>query len=161
MDLRIFLPMHRIGIISDTHRLLRPEAIAALQGVEHIIHAGDIGWPAVIDELRRIAPVTAVRGNVDAGDWARNYPETAAVELFGAAFYVIHDIKNLDLDPRAAGFAAVICGHSHAARQEMKNGVLYFNPGSAGPRRFHLPVTVGILALGGLQVTGEIVMLDV
>ena len=152
--------MHRIGVISDTHRLLRPEAVVALQNVEHIIHAGDIGWPAVIEELRRIAPVTAVRGNVDAGDWAHNYPETAAVELFGAVFYVIHDVKNLDLDPRAAGFAAVISGHSHSARQGMRDGVLYFNPGSAGPRRFHLPVTVGILTLDDLQVTGEIIALD-
>jgi putative phosphoesterase len=153
--------MHRIGVISDTHRLLRPEAIAALQGVEHIIHAGDIGWPSIIDELRRIAPVTAVRGNVDAGDWARQYPATAAVELFGVEFYVIHDIKNLDLDPSAAGFMAVIYGHSHEASQKMRNGVLYFNPGSAGPRRFHLPVTLGILTLDGAQITGEIVSLDV
>lgn len=152
--------MHRIGVISDTHRLLRLEAVAALQNVEHIIHAGDIGWPAVISELRRIAPVTAVRGNVDAGDWACNYPATAAVELFGAVFYVIHDIKNLDLDPGTAGVTAVISGHSHSARQEMRNGVLYFNPGSAGPRRFHLPVTLGILTLEGLQVAGEIITLD-
>jgi hypothetical protein len=153
--------MHRIGVISDTHRFLRPEAITALQDVEHIIHAGDIGWSDIIDELRRIAPVTAVRGNVDAGDWARTYPATAAVELFGTAFYVIHDIQNLDLDPSAAGFAAVICGHSHAARQEMRNGVLYFNPGSAGPRRFHLPATLGILSLNCSKIRGEIVVLDV
>jgi uncharacterized protein len=153
--------MHRIGVISDTHRLLRPEATAALQGVDHIIHAGDIGWPSVIHELRRIAPVTAVRGNVDIGDWARKYPETAAVELFGSIFYVIHNIHSLDLDPSVAGFAGVISGHSHNARQEMRDGVLYFNPGSAGPRRFYLPVTLGILTLDGRQVAGEIMTLDV
>ena len=153
--------MHRIGVISDTHRLLRREAMAALQGVEHILHAGDIGLPSVIDGLSGIAPVTAVRGNVDAGNWVRPYPKTAVVELFGSAFYVIHDIHNLDLDPRAAGFAAVISGHSHSAGQEMRNGVLFFNPGSAGPKRFTYPVTVGILIVGRARITGEIVSLDV
>jgi putative phosphoesterase len=153
--------MHRIGVISDTHRLLRPEAVTALQKVEHIIHAGDIGGPDIIDELHRIAPVTAVSGNIDRGDWTCRFPSTAAVELFGVAFYIIHDVKNLDLDPRAAGFTAVIFGHSHAARQEARDGVLYFNPGSAGPRRFLLPVTIGILNLDGSKITGEIVALDV
>jgi len=153
--------MHRIGVISDTHRFLRPEAIAALYGVHHIIHAGDIGWPSIIDDLRKIAPVTAIRGNVDSGDWARNYPETAAVELGGLVFYAVHDVKNLDLDPAAAGFSAVISGHTHSASQEIRNGVLYFNPGSAGPRRFHLPVTIGILTADGGQVTGGIVALNV
>jgi putative phosphoesterase len=153
--------MHRIGIISDTHRLLRLEVVTALQKVEHIIHAGDIGRPEVINGLRRIAPVTAIRGNVDSGNWARSFPGTTAVELFGAAFYVIHDIKNLDLDPRAAGFAAVISGHSHSALQEVRDGVLYFNPGSAGPRRFLLPVSIGILHLDGPKITGEIVPLEV
>jgi hypothetical protein len=128
--------------------------------VEHIIHAGDIGRPGIIDELRAIAPVTAVRGNVDAGDWMRIYPQTAAVELCGLALYVVHDVKNLDLDPRSAGFSAVISGHSHSASREMRDGILYFNPGSAGPRRFHFPVTVGILAIQGGQVTAEIVVLD-
>jgi putative phosphoesterase len=149
--------MHRIGIISDTHRLLRPEAVAALQKVEHIIHAGDIGGPEVINGLRRIAPVTAIRGNIDSGDWTRGLPATTAMELFGTSFYIIHDLKNLDLDPRAAGFAVVISGHSHSALQQLRDGVLYFNPGSAGPRRFLLPVTLGILHLDGLKVTGEIV----
>jgi uncharacterized protein len=153
--------MHRIGVISDTHRLLRPEAIAALRGVEHIIHAGDIGWPAIIEDLRKIAPVTAIRGNVDAGDWARNYPETAAVELGGLVFYVVHDVKNLDLDPAAAGLSAIISGHTHIASQHIRDGVLYFNPGSAGPRRFHLPATIGILTVHGGQVAGETVALDV
>jgi uncharacterized protein len=154
-------PMHRIGVISDTHRLLRPEAIEALQGVEHIIHAGDIGLPSVLDDLRKIAPVTAIRGNVDSGDWVRNYPETAAVELGGLVFYVVHDVKNLDLDPAAAGFSAVISGHTHSASQEIRNGVLFFNPGSAGQRRFHLPITIGILTVDGKRVTGEIVALSV
>jgi uncharacterized protein len=153
--------MHRIGVISDTHRLLRPEATAALQDVEHIIHAGDIGWPAVIEDLRKIAPLTAVRGNVDSGDWVRNYPQAAAVELYGAVFYIIHDLKNLDLDPRIAGFAAVISGHSHAAGQEMRDGVLYFNPGSAGPRRFYLPVTIGILTVDAGKISGDIIELQV
>jgi len=153
--------MYRIGVISDTHRLLRPEAVAALQDVRHIIHAGDIGWPPVIVELGKIAPVTAIRGNVDAGDWARNYPETVAVELGGLTFYVIHDIKNLDLDPHAAGFAAVIAGHSHSAKGEVRDGVLYFNPGSAGPRRFHLPVTIGVISVEGGSLDCEIVVLDV
>lgn len=153
--------MHRVGVISDTHRLIRPEALEAMQGVEQIIHAGDIGWPAVIEELQKIAPVTAVRGNVDAGDWVRNYPLTAVAEIHGFFFYVIHDIKNLDLDPRAAGFAAVISGHSHTAKKEFHNGVLYFNPGSAGPRRFHMPVTVGILLIQNGLVTSEIIQLDV
>ncbi len=149
--------MRRIGVISDTHRLVRPEASAALQGVEHIIHAGDIGWPAVIDELRNIAPVTAIRGNVDIGDWARKYPETAVVELNGISIYVIHDLKNLDLDPRVAGFSAVVSGHSHAPMQQMRDGVLYFNPGSAGPRRFHLPVTMGYLTISDGRISGEII----
>ena len=149
--------MHRIGVISDTHRLVRPEALTALRGVEHIIHAGDIGFPSVVDSLRRIAPVTAVRGNVDYGD---HYPETAVVELGGALIHVIHNIDDLDLDPRAAGFSAVIYGHSHIAAQETHDGVLYFNPGSAGPRRFHLPVSIGYLTVRGRKVSGEIVYLD-
>ena len=127
--------MIRIGIISDTHRLARPEVLAAMEGVDHIIHAGDIGSPAVLDALQGIAPVTAIRGNVDVEDWARKLQETAVVELGGVTVYVIHNIRNLDLDPRAAGFSVVIYGHSHSPEQEMRDGVLYFNPGSAGPRR--------------------------
>ena len=157
MELRT-VGMRRIGVISDTHRFVRPEALTALRDVEHIIHAGDIGSPLVIDELRRIAAVTAVRGNVDHGDL---YPETAVVELGGALIYVIHSIDDLDLDPRAAGFSAVIYGHSHSAAQEARNGVLYFNPGSAGPRRFHLPVSIGYLTVRSRKITGEIVHLDV
>src|SRR5947207_11909486 len=124
-----------IGIISDTHGLLRPEAVELLLGSEHIIHAGDIGAPEIVLALRKIAPVTAIRGNVDRQAWARGFPETEVVELGGLHIYVIHDVNALDLNPKAAGFAAVISGHSHQPKQETKDGVLYFNPGSAGPRR--------------------------
>ena len=132
-----------IGIISDTHGLLRPEAVEALRGCDHIIHAGDIGAHTIVPELKKIAPVTAIRGNIDREGWALKFPETAVVELGGLSFYVIHDVNALDLKPQAAGFAAVISGHSHQPKKELKDGVLFFNPGSAGPRRFTLPVTVG------------------
>jgi len=143
----------RIGVISDTHGLLRPEALAALQGSQHIIHAGDVGGPAILVQLEKIAPVTAVRGNVDYGDWAKKLPETNAVEIEGVSIYVLHILDRLDVKPEAAGFAAVIYGHSHVPKQEMKNGVLYFNPGSAGPKRFSLPISVGRLTIadGGLK----------
>ena len=145
-----------IGVISDTHGLLRPEAVALLRGSEHIIHAGDIGSPEIIPELQQIAPVTAIRGNVDAEAWARSFPETEVVELGGLHIYIIHDLNALDLNAKAAGFAAVISGHSHRPKQESKDGVLYFNPGSAGPRRFNLPVTVGRIAIAGGKPSGEI-----
>jgi putative phosphoesterase len=132
-----------IGIISDMHGLLRPEAVELLRGSEHIIHAGDIGAPEIIPELRKIAPVTAIRGNVDTQAWAREFSETEVAELGGLHIYVIHDVNAIDLNPKAAGFAAVISGHSHNPKQETRNGVLYFNPGSAGPRRFKLPISVG------------------
>jgi len=148
-----------IGVISDTHGLLRPEAIQALQGSEHIIHAGDIGSPEIIPALEKIAPVTAIRGNVDRQPWTKNFPETEVVELAGGDIYLIHDLKALDLNPRAAGFVAVISGHSHQPKQEIKDGVLYFNPGSAGPRRFRLPVTVGSLDIVEGKVTGRIIEL--
>lgn len=148
-----------VGVISDTHGLLRPEAVAALQGVDRIVHAGDIGSPDVLQALARIAPVTAVRGNNDREAWAREIPETEAIEVEGAWLYVLHDLGELDLDPRAAGFAAVISGHSHRPKQEERDGVLYFNPGSAGPRRFRLPVTVGRLTVEGARVAGEIAQL--
>jgi len=150
----------RIGIISDTHRMLRPEALAALEGTDRIIHAGDIGSFAVIEALRGVAPVTAVRGNVDVGDWAREFPETAVVEPEGVRICVIHDLKDLDLDPCAMGFSAVVYGHSHAPLEETRNGVLYFNPGSAGPRRFHLPVSVGRLTIDAGRLFAEIVYLS-
>ncbi|MGD0098971.1 MAG: metallophosphoesterase family protein [Acidobacteriota bacterium] len=151
--------MCRIGVISDTHRLVRPEILTALEGVEHIIHAGDMGSPDVIAELRRIAPVTAIRGNADAGDWAREFPETAIVQAGGIMIYVIHNIDSLDLDPRASEFSAVVYGHSHVPMQQTRDGVLYFNPGSAGPRRFHLPVSMGYLTVRGKSVSGEIILL--
>ncbi len=136
-----------IGVISDTHGLLRPEAVELLRGSAHIIHAGDIGSPEIISALEKIAPVTAIRGNVDTQTWTRHFAETEVVELEGLHIYVVHDANALDLDPRAAGFAAVISGHSHQPKQEMKDGVLYFNPGSAGPRRFKLPISVGRLEI--------------
>src|SRR5689334_9788842 len=136
-----------IGVISDTHGLLRPEALELLRGSEHIIHAGDIGSPDIITDMEKIAPVTAIRGNVNTQSWARRFAETEVVELAGLHIYVIHDLNALDLNPKAAGFAAVISGHSHQPKQEMKDGVLYFNPGSAGPRRFKLPISVGRLVI--------------
>jgi uncharacterized protein len=146
----------RVGVISDTHGLLRPEAIGLLRGSEHIIHAGDIGGPEIINALEHVAPVTAIRGNIDTQSWARRFPETEVVELGGVHIYVIHDVNALDLNPKAAGFSAVISGHSHQPRQEMKDGVLYFNPGSAGPKRFRLPASVGRLEVASGRVSGEI-----
>jgi putative phosphoesterase len=146
-----------IGVISDTHGLLRPEALAHLRGSDHIIHAGDIGSPEIVPKLREIAPVTAIRGNIDTQPWAREFPETEVVELAGKSIYIIHDVNALDLNPHGAGFTALISGHSHQPKQEVKNGVLYFNPGSAGPRRFKLPVTMGRLEITRDHVRVEIV----
>ncbi|MBE0530598.1 MAG: metallophosphoesterase family protein [Rhodospirillales bacterium] len=137
----------RIGVISDTHGLLRPEATERLAGVEHIIHAGDIGEPGLLGALREIAPVTAVRGNVDTGAWAADYPARTVVTLAARSIYVLHDLKELDLDPALAGFDIVVSGHSHRPKIETMGGVLYLNPGSAGPRRFDLAVTVATLDL--------------
>ena len=148
-----------IGVISDTHGLLRPEAVELLRGSEHIIHAGDIGSPEIIPALNKIAPVTAIRGNVDTQGWARRFRETEVVELAGLQIYIIHDLNALDLNPQAAGFAAVISGHSHQPKQEVKDGVLYFNPGSAGPRRFKLPIGVGRLKIVANEVSGKILLL--
>ncbi|MBZ5706759.1 MAG: metallophosphatase family protein [Acidobacteriia bacterium] len=148
-----------IGIISDTHGLLRPEALEALRGSDHIIHAGDIGDPEILDKLGEIAPVTAVRGNVDRRAWAKKIPATEVLEVGRVSIYVLHVLQELDLKPEAAGFAAVVSGHSHVPKQESKNGVLYFNPGSAGPRRFRLPVSVGKLTISARKVAGEIVEL--
>lgn len=145
-----------IGVISDTHGLLRPEAIDALRGSKHIIHAGDIGASEILDELAAIAPVTAIRGNIDKGAWARRLPETEVVELAGISIYILHDLAQLDLKPQAAGFNVVVSGHSHVPKQETHGDVLYFNPGSAGPRRFKLPVCVGRLVVQGGGVRGEI-----
>jgi uncharacterized protein len=153
--------MQHIGVISDTHGLLRPQAVAALRDCPAIIHAGDVGRPEILDELRRIAPVYAVRGNVDMGPWAMRLPETETVEIGDCLLYVLHDLNALDLDPQTAGFRAVIAGHSHQPKIETRDGVLYFNPGSAGPRRFNLPVSVGRLTLSEGKLTAEIIHLEV
>jgi putative phosphoesterase len=153
--------MTTVGIISDTHGLVRPEALRALAGVDQILHAGDIGGPEVLAALGAIAPVTAVRGNNDHGDWARAIPETAQVTVDGCAIYLLHDLKTLAIDPRAAGYALVIAGHSHRPAQEDRDGVLYLNPGSAGPRRFSLPIAVARLTVGARGLRAEILPLDV
>jgi hypothetical protein len=139
-----------IGIISDTHGLLRPQARAQLSGVDHIIHAGDIGRPEVISGLRELAPTTAIRGNVDKGKWAEEHPHTEWLTLGGRTIYVLHNLNELDLDPAAAGIDVVVSGHSHRPKIETVDGVLYLNPGSAGPRRFTLPI-----ALATLELTGD------
>jgi putative phosphoesterase len=153
--------MQRIGVISDTHGLLRPQAVAALRGSPLILHAGDVGSPQILDALRAIAPVHAVRGNVDTGEWARRLPETEIIEVGQCRVLILHDLDTLALDPRAAGIAAVIAGHSHQPKIETRDGVLYFNPGSAGPRRFRLPVSIGRLTVSGTQVRAEIETIEV
>jgi uncharacterized protein len=150
-----------IGVISDTHGLLRPQAIEALRGVEHVIHAGDVGGADILPKLRKIAPVTAIKGNVDVDVWAGKLPATAVVEFGGISFYVLHNLRAIDLKPKAAGFGAGISGHSHKPGYEFSEGVLYFNPGSAGPRRFKLPVTVGNIEIRNGELFPEIVELAV
>jgi uncharacterized protein len=149
-------PTLTIGIISDTHGLLRPEALIALQASDYIVHAGDIGDPAILHSLGKIAPVTAVRGNIDNADWAMHFPETEVLDVGGKLLYVLHDRAQLDLNPKAAGFDAVIFGHSHQPLIQWKDEVLYFNPGSAGPRRFHLPITVGTILISNNTLTPQI-----
>lgn len=139
--------MRVAGLISDTHGLVRAEALRALGGVDLIIHAGDVGAPQVLERLRELAPVHAVRGNNDRGGWARALPESAVLELEGVRIHVLHDLEDLELDPRSAPPAVVIAGHSHRPSVDARDGVLYVNPGSAGPRRFSLPVAVGFLEL--------------
>ena len=148
-----------VGVISDTHGLMRPQALDALRGSELIVHGGDIGSPAVLEALSAIAPVTAIRGNNDRDAWARKLPDTTAVEVEDTWLYVLHDVHELDLDPRAAGFAAVIAGHSHRPAISERQGILFVNPGSAGPRRFTLPVAVARLYVRAGTVRGELVML--
>lgn len=138
----------RIGLISDTHGLLRDEALRALRGSDLIIHAGDVGKPEILDALKALAPVVAVRGNVDQADWAALLPSTAVAETEAATFYVLHNLQQLDLDPKAAGFHVVVSGHTHKPKHAVRGDVLYLNPGSAGPRRFDLPVTLARLDLG-------------
>jgi putative phosphoesterase len=152
---------HVLGVISDTHGLIRPEAIKALDGVEMIIHAGDIGAPEVLQALHAVAPVVAVRGNNDKGEWAHALPETEVIEVGGVALYVLHDAKALDLDPVAAGFHAVISGHSHRPAMARRQGVLFLNPGSAGPRRFKLPISVARLTIRGDIIDAQLIELAV
>jgi putative phosphoesterase len=147
-----------VGAISDTHGLLRPEAIAALAEAEHILHAGDIGDPAILKALEKIAPVTAIRGNIDRSGECANLPATEAVELGGKLFYLVHSLADLDIQPAAAGVAAVISGHSHKPVIEHRNGVMYLNPGSAGPRRFNLPITLALMTIAD-EVNARIVEL--
>jgi uncharacterized protein len=150
-----------IGLISDTHGLLRPEAVQALRGAEIIIHAGDVGRPDVLGQLMAIAPVFAVRGNVDDGAWAAALPQTERLSFAGHEFCVVHILRDLDIDPAASGVSAVISGHTHKPLIEAMDGVLYINPGSAGPRRFRLPVTVGRLTIQDGKLTPEIIELAV
>jgi putative phosphoesterase len=146
---------HSIGVISDTHGLLRPEALAALAGSKMIIHAGDVGDPQILETLRAIAPVVAVRGNIDKGEWADKLPETEWVEHGGVSLYVLHDVNQLHLDPATAGLRVVISGHSHQPSIHTSHGVLYLNPGSAGPRRFKLPITLARLSVTGEKIEAE------
>jgi putative phosphoesterase len=150
-----------VGVISDTHGLLRPEAIAALKDSELIIHAGDVGDPGILERLRAIAPTFAVRGNVDTAPWAAALPLTEVVQAAGAQIYVLHNLADLDLNPQAAGFAAVISGHTHRPLAERRNEVLYLNPGSAGPRRFTLPIAVAMIHVTGTRLSHEIIELHV
>lgn len=153
--------MPRVGIISDTHGLLRPEALAFLRGSDYIVHAGDIGESGVLSELSGVAPVTAVRGNNDKGPWAEAIAETEVLKVGAVSIYVLHDLAQLDLDPRAAGYQVVVSGHSHKPLLERRDGVLYLNPGSAGPRRFKLPIAVAELAVAGAAVEGRLVELAI
>lgn len=146
----------RIGLISDTHGLLRPEAVERLRGAAHIVHAGDIGAPEILAGLRALAPLTAVRGNNDRHPWARAVRETEVAQLGEVRLYVVHDLAELDIDPAADGFRVVVSGHSHRPRIEERGGVLYVNPGSAGPRRFRLPVAVARLEIDGTDVRATI-----
>ena len=150
-----------VGIISDTHGLLRPEAVVALRGSQMILHAGDVGDSEILARLRNIAPTVAVRGNVDTAPWANALPMTEVVEIGDLEFYMLHDLSALDLNPRTAGFAAVISGHTHRPVADVRDGVLYLNPGSAGPRRFTLPIAVARLQIDGATLSHEIVELRV
>jgi putative phosphoesterase len=141
------MPPILLGLISDTHGLLRPEALAALRGSQLIIHAGDVGDPAILEKLRSIAPVFAVRGNVDTGPWTRSLPETEVIEFAGVSIYLLHNRDHLDLNPQSAGFQIVVFGHTHRPESFVRDDVLYINPGSAGPRRFSLPVALASLDL--------------
>ena len=148
-----------IGVISDTHGLMRPEALVALAEAEHILHAGDVGKPAILNELKKIAPVTAIRGNVDGSGKCAELPATDVVELAGKLFYLVHSVHDLDINPVVAGVSVVVSGHSHKPSVETKHGVMYLNPGSAGPRRFALPITVALVTVSPDKVAARIVEL--
>jgi uncharacterized protein len=150
-----------VGVISDTHGLMRPQALAALRGCDLIIHAGDVGKPEVLEELRAIAPTHAVRGNIDTDAWAQALPLTQRVAVGGHVFFVLHEIAHLDLDPAAAGFSAVVFGHSHMPSIETRAGVLFLNPGSAGPRRFKLPIALARVRVSGQGLEPVIMKLEV
>ena len=154
-------PRTVVGVISDTHGLLRPEAVAALRGSDLIIHAGDVGDPEILDRLREIAPTFAVRGNVDTSSWAQALPLTEVVEAGGVQCYVLHNLLDLGLDPKSAGFAVVISGHTHRPHAQVRHDVLYLNPGSAGPRRFTLPIAVARIEVNGSHISHEIIELEV
>jgi uncharacterized protein len=149
----------RVGLISDTHGLLRPQAAALLRGSDHIIHAGDVGNKSILQQLAALASVTVVRGNIDTGEWADDLPESVLVQIGGVLMYVLHDLALLDIDPKAAGVRVVVSGHSHKPGIEVRQGVLYVNPGSAGPRRFKLPIAVAELVIVGEAITPCIVEL--
>ena len=153
--------MRRVGLISDTHGLLRPEATAFLRGSDFIVHAGDIGDGNVLKELTALAPLTAVRGNNDKGTWAEEIAETEVLQVGDVFIYVLHNLAELDLDPVAAGFQVVVSGHSHQPSVEERDGVLYVNPGSSGPRRFKLPISVAELEVAGRSVKANVVELKV
>jgi hypothetical protein len=148
-----------IGVLSDTHGLLRPKLLPALAGVDHILHAGDVGDPSILTELRRIAPVTAIRGNIDRSGPCAELPATEAIELAGCLIYIVHNLEDLDLNPQAASIGVVLYGHSHQPSIEQRNGILYLNPGSVGPRRFNLPITFALLRIDNGQPAAEIVSL--
>jgi uncharacterized protein len=151
---------HRIGLISDTHGLVRQEALGSLVGAEVVVHAGDIGKPDVIRALETVAPVKAIRGNNDYGDWARRFPESTVIEVAGIKIYVVHDVNEMKFDPASAGFNVVVSGHSHQPSVQRREGVLYVNPGSAGPRRFKLPIAVGRLSIRGATIDAQIIELS-
>jgi hypothetical protein len=150
-----------IGVVSDTHGLLRPELLSSLAGVSHILHAGDVGDPSILTELRRIAPVTAIRGNIDTHGPCAELPATEAIELAGCLIYIIHNLEDLDLNPHAASIGVVLYGHSHQPSIDHRNGVLYLNPGSAGPRRFNLPITFALLTIQNAHPEAKILSLHI
>ena len=153
--------MLRVGLISDTHGLLRPQALAAMQGSDYIVHGGDIGNSVIVEQLRAIAPLTVVRGNNDTASWAASLPDSAMLELGEFKLVAVHDIATLAVDPVAAGVRVIVCGHSHSPTLTWRNGIFYVNPGSAGPRRFKLPVSVAELLVDGPAVTARVIKLDV